>query len=212
MFKALPKFRMMAMILGVFLLVPVCVFSQDNRVMGQLRFQPHGWINKTAGVWVDGQYVGYVKELHGDRTIFLLPGKHLIEVREAGYRDLTDNLVVSPGNHYDISVDLMQVPQPPDSSSRAAVDTFVSPGRAAVFVDGMYVGHANEFRGNGNELLLIPGKRKIVITLPGYQAFSTEVSLLPNQRFQLAVQLKPGSVLKEDEDLDAGTSGSGGTR
>ena len=48
---------------------------------------------KTAGVWVDGQYVGFVKELTGDKKITLLPGKHEVLVRQAWYKDYVENVV-----------------------------------------------------------------------------------------------------------------------
>ena len=190
----------LALILGAFLVIPSTAFSQNNRVMGQLRFGSHGWVNDSAGVWVDAQYVGYVKELHGDRTVYLLPGKHTIEVREGGYQEISENLVVSPGATYGIAVDLQKSPQFQSTANRAGVQTFVSPGRAAIFVDDMYIGYANEFRSGSNEILLVPGKHKIVIALPGYHPFKTEVSLRPNQLLQIATDLQRGSV------LDSGTN------
>ena len=38
----------------------------EDRVQSELRFKGHNKAEKTAGVWVDGQYVGSVKELSGD--------------------------------------------------------------------------------------------------------------------------------------------------
>jgi hypothetical protein len=37
----------------------------ENRVQSELRFAAHSKDEKTAGVWIDGQYVGFVKELAG---------------------------------------------------------------------------------------------------------------------------------------------------
>jgi hypothetical protein len=65
----------------------------------------------------------------------------------------------------------------------------VTPDRAAVFVDGLLVGHAGEFGGVGKSLLIAPGHRKITISLPGYQTFSTEVDLAPKQKFQIKMDL-----------------------
>jgi hypothetical protein len=62
----------------------------------------------------------------------------------------------------------------------------VNPDRAAVFLDGRYVGHAREF---GNGLIVAPGHRKIAISLPGYQTFSTEVDLAPRQKFEIKTDL-----------------------
>ena len=65
----------------------------------------------------------------------------------------------------------------------------VTPDRAAVFVDEQFVGHAGEFGGVAKSLLIAPGHRKITISLPGYQTFSTEVDLAPNQKFQIKTDL-----------------------
>jgi len=65
----------------------------------------------------------------------------------------------------------------------------VNPDRAAVFVDGLLVGHAGEFGGIAKSLLVAPGHRKITISLPGYQTFTTEVDLAPNQKFNLKTDL-----------------------
>ena len=46
----------------------------ENSVLAELRFLAHSNAEKTAGVWVDGHYVGYVKELTGERKMLLLPG------------------------------------------------------------------------------------------------------------------------------------------
>jgi PEGA domain len=200
MSKTLLRLSVPALVLTISILLPVSAFSQ-NRVMSRLRFEAHGWTDRTAGVWVDGQYVGYVKELHGDKTVFLLPGKHQVQVREAGYGKLTQNLVASPGQTYLIAVKLQPDPSAHYSSTPAVVKIHINPGRAAVFVDGMYAGHADEFDGHGDQLLLNPGKHKIDVALPGYRAFTTEVSLQPKQVFKVETSLVPGSVLRADANL-----------
>jgi hypothetical protein len=43
-------------------------------------------------------------------------------------------------------------------------------------------------------MLVSPGKHLIKIALPGYQAFDTEVSLLPRQKITIKTDLLPGSI------------------
>jgi hypothetical protein len=71
----------------------------------------------------------------------------------------------------------------------AEIKLVVEPVRAAVFVDGLFLGHVAEFEGAGKALLVAPGKRKISISLPGYRTFETEVELAPHQKFKLATNL-----------------------
>ena len=74
----------------------------------------------------------------------------------------------------------------------AEIKLSVTPERAAVFVDGVFAGHVAEFGGVGRALLVAPGRRKITISLTGYQTFETEVTLVANQKFKLQTELNKG--------------------
>jgi hypothetical protein len=56
-----------------------------NEVMGEIQFEGKSHVEKTSGVWVDREYVGYLKELKGSKKVLLLPGEHAITVRQDGY-------------------------------------------------------------------------------------------------------------------------------
>ena len=43
-------------------------------------------------------------------------------------------------------------------------------------------------------MLVSPGKHRVKIALPGYQAFETEVNLLPHQKITIKTNLVPGSI------------------
>src|ERR1700730_10953794 len=72
------------------------LFSQ-NQVLGRIDFSGATKVEKTCGVWIDGEYVGFLKELKGVKKIMLLPGDHEISVRQAGYTDFSQKVVVEPG-------------------------------------------------------------------------------------------------------------------
>ena len=48
-----------------------------NQVMGEIEFQGKSKIEKTSGVWVDGQYVGYLKELKGSKKVLQIGRAHV---------------------------------------------------------------------------------------------------------------------------------------
>src|SRR5262245_63115808 len=79
----------------------------QNQVMGEVKFSGPTKIEKKSGVWIDGQYVGYLKELKGDKKIMLLPGKHEISVRQAGYQNFTQTLVVEPRRVHVLNLKMM---------------------------------------------------------------------------------------------------------
>src|SRR5580765_6087979 len=118
------------------------VFSQSNKVMGEVRFEGASKVEKDSGAWIDGGYVGFLKELKGDKKVLLLPGEHQVEVRQSGYDTFVRKIVVEPG-----PVQVVRVAMPLSPGARAPAVTAmlkitVQPGRAAVFLDGQYVGHA----------------------------------------------------------------------
>src|ERR1700732_3515851 len=73
------------------------VSAQSSEVMGEVRFEGNTQLDRDSGVWIDGNYVGYVKELKGKKKVLLLPGKHQIVVRQAGYGDFKGDIIVGPG-------------------------------------------------------------------------------------------------------------------
>ena len=66
--------------------------------------------------------------------------------------------------------------------------------RAAVFVDGQYAGHVDEFNGVGKAMLLTPGQHRLRIALPGYLPFDTMVDLRPQQKLKIQTDLVKGSI------------------
>jgi PEGA domain-containing protein len=195
MFIVLKNARFLGILLPVFaLLLLTRQLYGGNEVLGEVQLIGAGKVEKSSGVWVDGQYVGYLKELKGSKKILLLPGEHEISIRQSGYRDFTQRVVLEPGQKFTMNVAMEKDPQAQYPEQTAQIKMSVSPNRAAVFVDENYVGHVDEFDGPGQALLLAPGKHKIKITLPGYQTFETEVNLLANQKFELKTDLFKGSI------------------
>ena len=173
----------------------------DNKVLGQVNFTPAGKAAKSAGVWVDGQYLGYVNELKGNKKVLLMPGKHTITVRQTGYKDWTDDVVIQPGQELNLPVQLERNPAEQYPAVTAQVKLEVDPDRAAVFVDGQFAGYAHQFGGVKRAMLVAPGKHQIKIALVGYRDFTTEVNLQPHQKFTLKTSLIPGSVEQADPSV-----------
>jgi hypothetical protein len=169
-----------------------------NSVMGQVDFKGVMKSDKDSGVWVDNQYVGYVKELKGAKKVMLLPGAHEISIRQAGYLNEDQKVVIEPGKTALITVRLEKDPNATYSKVTSEVKLDVTPDRAAVFVDGAFAGSVSDFKGLGHGMLIAPGKHKIKIDLAGYRPFETEVNLLPNQKMTVKTDLVEGSILQAD--------------
>jgi hypothetical protein len=164
----------------------------DNKVLGEVELIGASKVENTSGVWIDGQYIGYLNELKGSKKLLLLPGEHQITVRQGGYIDFSQKVAVRGGEKQTISVKMEKDTSVTLPRVTAEIKLDVKPNRAAVFVDGVFIGHVAEFTGIGKALLVEPGKRKIKISLPGYQPFETDIELVANQKSTIKTDLVEG--------------------
>src|SRR6516164_9680217 len=197
------RFPSAALLLALFsiLLAPPRSAAQDSKVMGELRFKGASGVERDAGVWVDGEYLGYVKELKGDKKVLLMPGKHTITVRSAGYTDFVQDMVVEPGLQQEVRVRLSLAPGATVPTVTSMLKITVQPPRAAVFLDDRYVGHTGELGGSVHALLVTPGKHRVKIELPGYRTFETEVNLIAGQKSEVKTELVKGSIVQADAEI-----------
>src|SRR5271156_5702374 len=191
-----------AVLIGALLFPLAAAYAQQaptgNQIMGEVGFTATTKPDRTAGVWVDGQYVGFVNELKGDKKILLLPGEHEISLRQTGYFELTQKIVAEPGKKTIITVSMQRNPNADFPKVTGEIKLEVTPDRAAVFVDGHFAGTVNQFRGAGRGMLVAPGNHHIKIDLVGYQPFETDVTLLAKQKITLKTALAPGTIQQAD--------------
>lgn len=178
--------RFLVMLASLVLVYGRASLGQSSEILGEIELDGASKVERTSGVWVDGQYLGYMKELKGSKKILLLPGDHEITVRQDGYHDFTEKVTVRPAVKFILPVRMVKDPRFIMPSVSSEIRLAITPARAAVFVDGFFVGHVAEFR---KGLLIAPGHRKIQVSLPGYQAFSTEVDVAANQKFEIKTDL-----------------------
>jgi hypothetical protein len=193
-------FRKIFPFCAVLLLVSAVTITlhAENQVMGEIQFEGKSRVEKTSGVWIDGQYVGYLKELKGSKKVLLLPGEHTITVRQDGYQDFTQRVVLEPGQKQVVRVAMDKAATGALPREKAEVKIAVNPSRAAVFLDGLFVGHVGEFEGVGRGMLVAPGQHQIRIALPGYQTFETVINPIAHQKVEIKTELvKNGAPLSE---------------
>jgi hypothetical protein len=177
-------------------------FAQNtNQVMGQVNFEGKTKIDKSSGVWVDGQYLGYVSELKGSKKVLLVPGKHAVAVRQAGYKDFAQEVIVEPAGTTTVFVRMEMDPNASYPSVTGEVKLEVTPDRAGVFVDDKFAGYVHEFGGVKRKMLIAPGKHHIKIELPGYRSFDTDIAVEANQKVTVKTVLAKASITAEGPDL-----------
>jgi hypothetical protein len=168
--------------------------TAQNDVMGELQFEGKTKVERDSGVWIDGNYVGYLKELNGSKKIMLLPGEHQVTVKQSGYVDFVQKVVVEPGEKRLVTVSLHLAPSATVPEVTATLKLKIKPERAAVFLDGKFVGHAGDFGGAFKSMKISPGKHRVRVELPAYRTFETEVNLLANQESEIKTELVKGSI------------------
>src|SRR2546423_11812480 len=95
--------RFVPVVAALILLLSAADSYADNRAMGEVQFEGASKVERDSGVWIDGQYVGYLKELKGNKQAMLLPGEHEISVRQAGLGDFVRQLAREPGPKQTVS-------------------------------------------------------------------------------------------------------------
>jgi hypothetical protein len=182
--------------LALLLSDPFHARAQQSQTMGEVRFTADNQYERDSGVWIDGKYAGYVKELKGNRKVMLPPGEHEILIRQAGYKDISQKIVMLPDQIQTIAVVLEENPKeiyPGSDAAELRLD--ILPKRAAVFVDDGYMGHGGDFGGRFHSMLLSPGKHRLKVTLGGYKTYDTQIDAVANNKSQMKI------VLEKSDDV-----------
>jgi hypothetical protein len=193
----------LALLVSYFIVYPmVAPLLAQTAILGELEFRGASKVERSSGVWIDGQYVGYLGELRGSKRILLLPGDHDLVVRQAGYQDFAEKLTVEPKILLAVPVKMMKATNETYPTVTAQLKVDIQPDRAAVFVDDRFLGHAGELGGAFHSMLLSPGTHRIKVELPGYQSFETDVTLVAGQKSEVRTSLAKGSIHQADALID----------
>ena len=175
--------------------VPAGTLAQQSQGMGEVRFSADNNDERGAGVWIDGKYAGYAKELKGDRKVMLVAGEHEILIWQAGYKDFTKKIAVDAGQIQTVAVVLEENPKltyPGKDAAELRLD--IRPKRAAVFVDDSYMGHGGDFGGRFHSMLVSPGKHHLKVALNGYRTYETEIDAVASSKSRMAIVLDQGAA------------------
>ena len=177
-----------------------------NPLQGEVELNAASKIERNAGLWLDGQYVGFVKDLEGKGKLVLLPGEHQLVFKLIGYHERASTIHVEPGSRKQYRVAMLPKSDAtyPDESHTAQLRIAVKPEKAAIFVNDSYVGHVDQFDGRGG-MRLSAGAYRLTIALPGYQAFNTELTVRAGQSYEIKTDLLQGSLDEPAAALIAGT-------
>jgi hypothetical protein len=190
---------------ALWLAVGLATANAANPILGEVQVKAASRIERSAGVWVDGQYMGHVKQLKGKSRLYLIPGEHELVFKLVGYEDVHQSIVVEPGrsSEYRLTMEQKRHLNYPTAEQTATLILSVAPDKAAVFVNDQYAGHVARFN-SGKGMRLREGTYRVKITLPGYRPFETEMTLRANQSYQIKTELAKGSIAEQGDNLMVG--------
>lgn len=176
-----------------------------NPMLAEVEIDAASRAERNAGVWVDGQYVGHVRQLRGKSRLALLPGRHDLVFKLVGYEDVEREVTLEPGERYEYRLSMQEraALEFPAKEQTASVVLDVDPKDAAVFINDRYAGHVDRFDG-GRGMRLRAGTYRVKIALPGYRPFETEMTLQAEQRYEIRTELAKGTIAEQDEELMVG--------
>ncbi len=133
-----------------------------------------------AGVLVDGKYLGPAANLGFARKYALPAGEHEVTLTEPRYQDYSTKVTIEAGKTTVIHQSLQALP--PAKGPFGKLRTIGPDKFAAVFVNGKYMGHVDEFSNPGQRLLLPPGEYTVKIaSAGGSQPYEEKITLEANK-------------------------------
>ena len=118
-----------------------------------------------AGVFIDGKYVGPAGNFAIGRKYVVSAGEHEVRLSEPRHEDFVTKVTIQGGRTTKLVQTLKDVEpaKPPFGLLRTISDDKF----AAVYVNGRYMGHADEFNNSAQGLLLNPGQYTVKVVPVG---------------------------------------------
>ena len=169
----------MAATVGLSLLVfSLLVFAQKGNT-GQLKTK----INPgRTGIFVDGKYLGPAANFRVARTYSLPAGEHEVLLTEPRYKDVTTKITIQPGKTTVLRQSMEPLPAPKPPFGRLRILQGSSNKFGAVYLNGKYMGHIDEFSNASQALFIPPGEYQLKIApVDGGQEHVETIIIKENQ-------------------------------
>jgi hypothetical protein len=140
-----------------------------------------------AGVFIDGKYVGPAANFGRARKYAVAPGEHEIVLRDPLCQDATTKVTITAGKTSTISqtLQVLTAAKPPFGTLR------VEGGSSkfdAVYINGKFMGHVDEFNNFAQGLLLNPGDYTLKVVSPdGKTELEQKITIQENKKTHIKV-------------------------
>jgi hypothetical protein len=128
----------------------VPVFADQNSGYLKTKVNPG-----RTGVFIDGKYVGPAANFKVARKYPVAAGEHEIKLTEPRYEEMVTKVTIEPGKTKTLAETMKALPPP--KPPFGVLRTICPDKFAAVYVNGKFMGHADEFSNSSQGLQLNPG-------------------------------------------------------
>jgi hypothetical protein len=129
-----------------------------------------------AGVFVDGKYLGPAANFGRTRTYTLPAGSHEVVLREPRYREATLKTTIEAGKTTTLEQRLEPLPEatPPFGKLK----TTGAAKYTAVYINGAFIGHADEFDNFAQSIQIKPGDYQVrLVSADGARTHEEKVTV-----------------------------------
>ncbi len=135
-----------------------------------------------AGVFVDGKYLGPAANFRVFRTYKVPAGEHELLLTEPRYKDFATKITIQPGKMLIVNHTLEPLPAPKPPFGRLRIVQGSNSKFGAVYLNGKYMGHIDEFSNAAQGLLINPGQYELrVASAQGGQDHVETITIKENQ-------------------------------
>ena len=132
-----------------------------------------------AGVFVDGKYLGPAANFGSTRSYSVAAGEHEVKLCDPRYQDFVTKVTIESGKTSVLKEKLtaLPVPKPPFGTLK----THNADKYAAVYINGKFYGHNDEFDNFAQGLLIPPGQYEVRIEPTNGAPIVKNVTVVANQ-------------------------------
>jgi hypothetical protein len=114
-----------------------------------------------AGVFIDGKYVGPAENFRVGQKYAVAPGEHEVRLSEPRYEEIVKKVTIQAGKTTKLTETMKALP--PGKPPFGLLRTIAPEKFAAVYVNGRFMGHVDEFDNSSQGLQLNPGEYTVKI-------------------------------------------------
>ncbi len=135
-----------------------------------------------TGVFVDGKYLGPAANFRMAKTYSLPAGEHELKLAEPRYKEFTTKITIQAGKTLVFKQNMEPLPAPKPPFGRLRVIQGSSGKFGAVYLNGKYMGHIDEFSNFAQGLLINPGEYELrIASVDGGQDHVEKITIKENQ-------------------------------